>query len=281
MDTTWITSLYDLIMAYALNVLGGILLLIGGWVVSRWVRSALFRGLSRTKLDPTLVKFFSNLAGWLVLIFAVLASLELFGIKTTSFIAVLGAAGLAIGLAFQGTLSNFAAGVQLLVFRPFRVGDAVRIAGHVGKVDEIDLFMTRLDTFDNRRLMIPNSKITGDIIETITYHPIRRVDVPVGTDYEADLDTVRAVLERAAATVEGALADPPPQVVLNELGGSSINWEVRVWAPTPDFLAVKQATLRAVKKALDEAGIGIPYPQMDVHLDGTLASFPNERPANG
>ncbi|QXD14366.1 mechanosensitive ion channel [Rhodocaloribacter litoris] len=267
MDTTWVQTMLDLVTAYALNVIGGVLLLIGGWVVSKWVHRGAARSLDRTRLDPTLARFFANAARWLVLIFAVLASLELFGVQTTSFIAVLGAAGLAVGLAFQGTLSNFAAGVLLLIFRPFRVGDAVRIAGQTGKVEEIDLFMTKLDTFDNRRLMIPNSKITGDVIETITFHPIRRADVAVGTEYAADLDRVRSVLERAAASVEGALDDPPPQVVLTGLGASSIDWEVRLWAPTSDFLAVRQAALRAVKQALDEAGIGIPFPQMDVHLD--------------
>ncbi|GIV60612.1 MAG: mechanosensitive ion channel protein MscS [Rhodothermaceae bacterium] len=267
----------DLVTAYALNVIGGVLLLIGGWVVSKWVHRGAARSLDRTRLDPTLTRFFANAARWLVLIFAVLASLELFGVQTTSFIAVLGAAGLAVGLAFQGTLSNFAAGVLLLIFRPFRVGDAVRIAGQTGQVEEIDLFMTKLDTFDNRRLMIPNSKITGDVIETITFHPIRRADVAVGTEYAADLDRVRSVLERAAASVEGALDDPPPQVVLTGLGASSIDWEVRLWAPTSDFLAVRQAALRAVKQALDEAGIGIPFPQMDVHLD-PADTRPSTRP---
>ena len=148
----------------------------------------------------------------------------------------------------------------------------VRLAGELGKIDEVGLFMTMMNTFDNRRITVPNNKIFGSVIETITFHDRRRDEVPVGTDYPADLDEVRRVLEAAADAVEGRLDDPAPQVVLLELGGSSINWEVRVWAPTPDFLTVKQSTVRMVKKYLDEADIGIPFPQMDVHVDGGLAS---------
>jgi small conductance mechanosensitive channel len=271
MDTPWIEGILDLVTAYALNVIGGIFLLIGGWIVAKWIKRGLRKGLGKTNVDPTLVRFFSNMAGWLVMIFAVLASLELFGIETTSFIAVLGAAGLAVGLAFQGTLSNFAAGVLLLLFRPFKVGDVVTAAGQTGLVHEIDLFVTKIDTPDNRRLVIPNSKVVGDTIETITHHPIRRVDVNVGTDYGAKLKWVRAVLERAALGVEGRLADPPPQVFLVALGASSIDWQVRVWCHTPDYFAVREALTEAVKEALDDAGIGIPFPQMDVHLDGPSA----------
>ena len=271
MDTTWIDDIMTLITQYALSVLGAILLLIGAWIASKWVRRGTARSLDKSKIDVTLTKFFSNITGWLVLLIGVIAALELFGIKTTSFVAVLGAAGLAIGLALQGTLSNFAAGVMLLIFRPFKMGDTVRIAGELGKIDEVDLFMTMMNTLDNRRIIIPNGKIFGDKIETLTYHPIRRIDVPVGTDYPADLDHVRRVLEQAAATVPGRLDEPKPEDVLLALGASSIDWEVRVWTKTPDFPIVKQATVRATKKALDEAGIGIPFPQMDVHLDGALS----------
>jgi small conductance mechanosensitive channel len=257
----------EAISTFGLKLIGVLVVLVIAWIVARWARRAVERSLTRTRLDVTLTKFFANATGWLILLLAVLAVLGIFGIQTTSFAAVLGAAGLAIGLAFQGTLSNLAAGVMLLTFRPFKVGDAVKVAGETGIIDEIDLFVTKLDTFDNRRIVIPNSKIFGDKIETITYHPIRRADVAVGTDYDADLDEVRTVLEQAAAGVEGGLPDPAPQVVLDGLGDSSINWTVRLWCNTIDYLATKQALTRAIKHALDEAGIGIPYPQMDVHLD--------------
>jgi small conductance mechanosensitive channel len=197
-------------------------------------------------------------------------SLGTFGVKTTSFAAVLGAAGLAVGLALQGTLSNFAAGVMLLIFRPFKVGDTVDIGGKRGKVDEIDIFFTILDTPDNRRFILPNGQVFGAAIENVTFHAIRRADVLVGTDYAADLDETRAVLEAAAALVPGQSPDKPSQVVLVGMGASSIDWEVRVWAPKDTFLDVLQASRRAVKQALDSAGIGIPFPQVDVNFSTPL-----------
>ncbi len=262
-----IDSIIDAIARFGLDLIGAIFLLVGTWIIARWARRAVAKSLAKSNLDETLTKFFGNLIGWGILLLGVIAILGIFGISTASFAVVLGAAGLAVGLAFQGTLSNFAAGVMLLVFRPFKVGDLVKAAGETGVVQEIDLLVTKLDTLDNRRIIIPNSKIFGDIIETVTFHPIRRVDVPVGVDYGADLDRVRAVLEKAAAAVEGGLADPPPQIFLGTLGDSAVNWEMRVWCNTPDYFAVLEATTRAVKKALDDAGIGIPFPQLDVHMD--------------
>jgi small conductance mechanosensitive channel len=147
------------------------------------------------------------------------------------------------------------------------VGDVVNVAGNLGKVFEIELFTTAIDTFDNRRIIIPNGQIYGSVIENITYHPIRRVDVEVGADYSADIDATRAALERAIASAELALRVPESEVFLNCLGASSVDWVVRVWALKDDFGAVKQALIRAVKIELDAAGIGIPYPQMDIHLD--------------
>lgn len=260
------------------NVIGVILLLAFAWIVARWARRSMEKNLARTRLDLTLTKFFANITGWLILVLAVLTALSIFGVNTTSFAAVIGAAGLAIGLAFQGTLSNFASGVMLLTFRPFKVGDVVNVASVLGKVDEIDLFMTKIDTFDNRRFVIPNSKIFGDNIETVTYHPIRRADVAVGVDYEADIDATRAVLEAAATSVatqvEGGLTDPEPAVVLDSFGDSSVNWSVRVWCKTPEYWPIKQAVTRAVKRHLDEAGIAIPFPQVDVHFDPPPADAP-------
>ena len=183
--------------------------------------------------------------------------------------ALLGAGGLAVGLAFQGTLSNFAAGVLLLIFRPFKVGDVVRIGGEAGKVYEIDLMVTKMDTTDNRRLIIPNSQIIGATIENSTHHPLRRVEVAVGTAYGADLERVRGVLEAALAGVKARVADPSPEVILKAFGASSIDWELRVWAGSSiaGQTAARQEVILATKRALDAAGLGIPFPQMDVHLD--------------
>ena len=260
-------GIIDAVARFGLDLIGAIVLLVGTWIVSRWARRAVTKSFEKSNLDVTLTKFFGNLVGWGILILGVIAILGIFGISTASFAAVLGAAGLAVGLAFQGTLSNFAAGVMLLVFRPFKVGDMIRAAGETGDVQEIDLLVTKLDTLDNRRIIIPNSKIFGDTIENVTFHPIRRVDVPVGVDYGADLDQVRAVLEKAMASVEGGLADPPPQIFLGSLDDSAVTWDVRVWCNTPDYFDVFEATTRATKKALDAAGIGIPFPQLDVHMD--------------
>jgi small conductance mechanosensitive channel len=195
-----------------------------------------------------------------------LTCLSYFGIETTSFAALIGAAGLAIGLAFQGTLSNFAAGAMLLIFRPYKVGDTITSGNYQGTVAEIALFTTEVDTFDGRRIIIPNSSINGSVIENVTYHRLRRVDVPVGVAYDADIDATRRALERALTMVTQAVRDPAPDVVLVGLGDSAVNWTVRVWATQKDFGLAKQALIRAVKMELDQAGIGIPFPQMDVHL---------------
>ncbi len=255
------------IFRYGASAVGALLLLLVAWIVAGIVSRLVRRSLAKTSFDETLTKFFAKLAWWVVLASAVIGCLGIFGVETTSFAAIIGAAGLAVGLAFQGTLSNFASGVMLLAFRPFKVADVVAVAGQSGKVYEIGVFTTTLDTFDNRRFIIPNSSVFGSTIENITHHPVRRADVDLGVSYDADIDRTREVLEGAAAGVEDVLEDPAPAILLLELGASSVNWSVRVWAKNEDFGAVKQAAMRAAKMALDEAGIEMPFPQMDVHLD--------------
>ncbi len=252
---------------FGVGVVQVLLLLLLAWFAAGWTRRIIERSLTRVNFDVTLTRFFASLSRWLVLLVAMLGCLSIFGVETTSVAAVIGAAGLAVGLAFQGALSNFAAGIMLLVFRPFKVGDCVTIAGQTGKIDSIELFTSALDTFDNRRFVIPNSAIFGTVIENTTHHPIRRAEVAVGVDYAADIDRTRLVLTSAAFQVPGRLEDPAPAVVLVDLGASAVNWSVRVWARTSEFGDVKQAMIRSVKLALDEAKISIPYPQMDVHLD--------------
>jgi small conductance mechanosensitive channel len=266
---------------YAPSVIGVIILLSVAWAGAGLVRRGIRRGLVRARFDPTLGKFLSNMARWLVIALAVMACLEVFGVKTTGFAALIGAAGLAVGLGFQGSLSNLAAGVMLLVFRPFKVGDFVVVGGQSGTVNEIDLFTTNLDTPDGRRIVMPNGQIFGTTIENITYHPRRRADVTVGVGYEADIDTTRRALERAAAAAQGGLRDPEPGVALLALGASSVEWMVQVWAPAGDFGAVKQSLVRAVKAELDRAAIPIACPQVEVHLkggapDGIIRVLPRE-----
>ncbi len=255
-----------MLIDFGLRLLGVFVLVIVGLTLAAWTQRLTRRALERARIEVTLTKFISRLVRWAVLLLIALAVLGIFGIPTASFAVVLGAAGLAIGLAFQGTLSNFAAGIMLLIFRPFKVGDVVNVAGVVGKVDEIQIFSTSIDTFDNRRFIIPNSSVLGATIENITYHSRRRVDVNVGTAYSADLNKTREILESVATNVAGRLAEEDVFVWLDSLGESSVNWQVRVWAPTSEWGAVKQALTRDIKNALDAAGIGIPFPQRDVHL---------------
>ncbi len=243
-----------------------IILIIIVLIASSWIRRLILAGSGRARLDQTLARFLANMARWTVIVLGALAVLNTFGIETTSFAAAIAAVGFAIGMALSGTLGNFAAGMMLLVFRPFKVGDVVTVAGITAVVDEIDIFTTQLNTFDNRRFIVPNGKIFGDTIENISHHSTRRVDVSVGTDYTADLDQVREILTRVATEVQGRLADQAPAVALLELGESSINWAVRVWVKSSDFGAVKDRLTRNIKVALDEAGVGIPFPQRDVHL---------------
>lgn len=257
----------QLAITWGARVLGVLFALFIASIIAGAVRRSMMRGFERSNFDATLARFFSNLARYAILIAAGLGCLGVFGIETTSFAAVIAAGGLAIGLAFQGTLSNFASGVMLLVFRPFKVGDVINAAGVIGAVEEIELFTVELTTPDNRRIIVPNSVIFGGTIENITHHPERRVDVGVGTAYSADLDTTRKILEDAIAKVAGGLSEPEPQVFLSELGASSIDWKLRLWCKTEDYWDVRQTLMRDCKVTLDAAGIGIPFPQMDVHVD--------------
>ena len=252
---------------YLLSGIAFVLILVVGRYLARWVRDLIRGGLDTPGVDRTLTKFAGNFAYYGIFLLAIFAALETLGVETASFVAVLAAASFAVGLALQGTLANFAAGIMLLVFRPFSVNDYVEIAGETGFVKEIQLFFTRLRTRENRLIIVPNGDIFGATIENIFAHDKIRVDCDVGTDYPADIDTTREVLLEAARSVEGRLEDEGEQAALVGLGGSSINWQVRVWAEPEDYFRLKQELTRQVKYHLDEAGIGIPFPQMDVHLD--------------
>jgi len=229
---------------------------------------------TKSKVDETLSRFFAKMVYYLIVILGVIFALSKFGIDVTAFAAILAAAGFAVGMALSGTLGNFASGVMLLIFRPFKVGDVVNAAGITAKVHEIELFTTTFDTPDNRRIIVPNGAIYGGTIENVTFHEERRVDVGVGTDYGADLDATRKVLEKAAESLNEMMVQGEGrgyQIVLGDLGDSAVGWTVRFWCKAEDYWGVKEALTRAVKVHLDEAGIGIPFPQMDVHLDGSVS----------
>lgn len=251
-------------------VLLAIVLIIAVFMVAGWARSITKKACGKAKVEETLARFLSNVARYLILIAGGIMILGTLGVETTSLAAVLAAAGFAIGMAMSGMLGNIASGVMLLLFRPFKVGDVVSAGGTTGKVFEIGLFTTIFDTPDNRRIIVPNNEIFGGTIENVSHHATRRVAVSVGTDYGADIDKAREVMLAAAKATENVLGDPEPAVVLTGLGGSSIDWSVRVWVNAADYWGVMDALTRNVKVALDDAEIGIPFPQMDVHIDGKV-----------
>jgi small conductance mechanosensitive channel len=204
---------------------------------------------------------------WVLLLFVVIAALSQLGIDTTSLVALLGAAGLAIGLSLQSSLANFAAGVMLIVFRPFTKGDFVEVAGTSGSVDNISIFTTTLTTPDNKEVIVPNGSVIGNNIVNYSARPTRRVDMVFGIGYGDDIKKAKELLEQIVAADTRVLAEPAPVVALGELADSSVNFLVRPWVNAEDYWSVLWDTTETVKLKFDEAGISIPYPQMDVHLD--------------
>lgn len=249
----------DIAAKYVPPSISVIIILIVAWFVSNWARRNLRAGLDKARFDTTLGKFFSNAVRWIILTVGVLFCFNVFGIDTASFAVVLGAAGLAIGLALQGSLGNMAAGVMLLVFRPFKVGDTITVVGQTGVINEIDLFTTTMDSADARRIIIPNGQIFGNTIENATYHPRRRADVRVGVGASSDLEHARAILEMAAMGTPGRLDEPPPTVTLASLG-PTLDWDVSVWAKTSEAGAVRQALIKSIRDELVRAGFEMPSP---------------------
>ena len=258
-----------LLTTYGLSVFGGIVMLVVGWTVAGWARRAVDRGLGKIeRVDATLRSFFASSVRYVILVLTVLAVLSEFGVQTASLITVFGAASLAIGLALQGTLSNLAAGVMLLFFRPFRVGDYVEAGGHAGTVKAIDLFVTEFATPDNVRILVPNGNIWGGAVVNYSHHATRRVDLLIGVDYGDDIDKAFETIQGVIAGEERIHADPEPMVVVGELADSSVNIIVRVWCDAANYWPLKFALTKAIKEALDKAGISIPFPQRVVHMAG-------------
>lgn len=261
----FITNNMPMIVDYGVKAIGALVAFIVLLWIAGIVRKIVKKGVMRGGLDDTLSTFISNMARYAVLIAGGVAILGMFGIETTSFAAILGAASLAIGMAFQGTLGHLASGVLIMVFRPFKIGDVVKAGGEIGAVNEIGLFVTSLDTPDNRRIIVPNGTVTGGVIENWSHFPNRRVDVNVGTDYTADLDKTREVLQGAIKATSKILPGQPHTPTLMSLGDSCIDWQVRAYCDPKDYFGVLEELTYNTKKALDDANIGIPYPQMDVH----------------
>lgn len=264
--TVSVEYLQSLIITYGLNLLGAVVILAVGWWLARQLTRLLRRGLNRAEIEPSLVGFLGNLTYWAIFIFAVMAALARLGIETTSIIAVLGAAGLAVGLALQGSLSNFAAGVLILLFRPYKVGDMVSIAGAAGVVEEIQIFNTILITPDGLTVIVPNAQATGNTITNFTSRGTRRVDMVFGIGYNDDLLKAKRLLEQILADDPRVLKEPAPMVVVMELADSSVNFAVRPFVNVADYWAVLTDTTEKVKLLFDREGISIPFPQQDVHL---------------
>lgn len=255
-------------LTYGMRIIGVIVVLLVGTWVARAVGRGVHKALSKRSFDEALAQFAGNLSRYGILTFVAVACLELFGVETMSFVAVLGALGLAVGLALQGTLSHFAAGVMLLVFRPFKIGEVIDTADVIGKVEKLGIFATTLVTGDNRTITVPNGKIWGSTIKNLTDRDYRRVEVPVGVSYDADLDKAQSTMLEAIRALPGVLTEPAPQAYLKALGASSVDFELRCFTAPGDYWAVREQMIRACKKALDAARIGIPYPQLDLHFDG-------------
>jgi small conductance mechanosensitive channel len=262
-------TLTDMMAEWGLSVLGAIaVLVIGIWIAKR-IRATLRSSLEKAGLDPVLVQFTSSLIYWGLLAFVVVAVLGIFGVPTASFVVVLGAAGLAVGLALQGTLSNFASGVMLLIFRPFTVGHWVEVGGVAGSVREIGIFSTILFSGDNVRVVVPNSQIYGQVMKNFTANDTRRIDLIMGVSYDDDLQVAQDTILGVLRSDERVLADPAPTVAVSELGDSSVDFVVRPWCNTGDYWSLRWNLTRRLKEELEAAGCSIPYPQRDVHLHQT------------
>lgn len=264
--STIVPKLQEFITFYGIKVVAALAIFIVGRWVARAVRNFVRRLMERGKVDDTLVSFVGNLTYVLLLAFVVVAALNQIGIQTTSFIAVIGAAGLAIGLALQGSLANFAAGVLLIIFRPFKAGDYIEGAGVAGTVEEIQIFTSQLKTPDNKTIIIPNAKLTGDNIINYSAKDTRRVDMVFGVSYSDDLQKVRQILEDILTKDDRVLQDPAPTIGVVELADNSVNFACRPWVKTGDYWAVYFEITETVKRRFDAEGVSIPFPQRDVHV---------------
>lgn len=260
------TDATALLVEWGLNVVGAVILLVAGRWIAGWLGRLTRRVSERAEVDPTLSGFLSVGVYWLILIFVIVAVLGIFGIPTASVVALLGAAGLAIGLAFQGTFSNFASGVMLLLFRPISVGDYVEVGGSAGTVKQIGIFSTTMDTPDNVRVVVPNSRIFGEKIENYSTNDTRRVDLVVGVSYDDDLQLAHDTIVRVLESEDRVLDEPAPVVAVDELGASSVNFVARPWVASSDYWDVRRDLTRALKEGVEAAGLSFPYPQRDVHL---------------
>lgn len=251
---------------YLPKLAGALATLVIGWVAVGVMVNLVRRALHQSNIEPTLKPFICTIVSMALKVSLLISVASMVGIQTTSFVAILGAAGLAVGMALQGSLGNFAGGVLILIFKPFKVGDVITAQGETGSVVEISLFTTKLKSPDNQITYIPNGALSSGVIKNITQEPTRRVDITFGIGYEDDIDKARAVIKETIMAHPKVLQDKGIDIFVVELADSSVNLSARVWSHTADYWDIKFSATESVKKALDRAGISIPFPQRDVHL---------------
>ncbi|NBD01549.1 small-conductance mechanosensitive channel MscS [Atlantibacter hermannii] len=262
----WLVTNQALLLSYLVNIVAAIAIIIVGMIVARAISNTVNKLMLARHIDATVADFLSALVRYGIIAFTLIAALGRVGVQTASVIAVLGAAGLAVGLALQGSLSNLAAGVLLVTFRPFRAGEYVDLGGIAGTVQHVQIFSTTLITADGKYVVVPNGKIIAGNIINFSRQPVRRNELVIGVSYDADIDRVRAILTDIVMSDERILPDRERTVRMNELGASSINFVIRAWSKSSDLQDVYWDILERAKKALDAEGISIPYPQMDVNV---------------
>ncbi len=251
---------------FGIKLIAAIAIFFIGRMVARFVTKGIGKVMQSRDVDEILESFVSNLVYWALMMFVIIAAINQIGVQTTSLIAIIGAAGLAVGLALQGSLANFAAGVLIVMFRPYRVGDFVEAAGVAGSVVQVQLLTTILKTVDNKQIVVPNGQIMGGIITNFSANETRRVDLVIGISYDDDIDKARATIQDLVDTDDRILKDPACLIAVSELADSSVNFVVRPWVKTADYSAVNFGLTEAIKKRFDKEGISFPYPQQDVHL---------------
>ncbi|WP_454442691.1 small-conductance mechanosensitive channel MscS [Vibrio bathopelagicus] len=263
----WLTNNSDLFIQYGVNIISALIILFIGNIIVKAVANSVSKVLQKKKMDRAVVEFVHGLVRYLLFVIVLIAALGRLGVQTASVVAVIGAAGLAVGLALQGSLSNFAAGVLIVAFRPFKSGDYVEIGGVAGSVDSIQIFQTVLTTPDNKMVVVPNGSVIGSPITNYSRHDTRRIDLMIGVSYNADLQKTKALLTKICESDERVLKEPGVQVGVHTLADSSVNFVVRPWVKTAEYWDVYFDLMQAIKEGLDNEGIEIPFPQVDVHMN--------------
>ncbi len=267
----WTNTLAESLVAWGPRVVAAVAILIIGYIAAKIATGAIGRAMSKANLDITLVRFIKNVVFMMLMTLVLIFTLGKLGVDTTSFAAVIAAAGLAIGLALQGSLGNFASGVMIIALRPFKVGDIVNIAGVQGKVDQVGVFATEITQPDNTKIIVPNGSVTSDNIINLTTNGTRRIDMVAGIGYDDDIRQAKDIFQKILADHPKVLAEPAPQVAVLELADSSVNFVVRPWVQASDYWDVHFDVTEQIKLELDRAGISIPYPQQDVHMHQVAA----------